>query len=89
MICLRSAGYNIFALLVTTSPLNMSDSEYRKAFDKYDKDGSGYVSVAELKDLIRDLHHGIKDDILEMVLKVSEIRFQETNTFYHRTCNLR
>ena len=67
----------------------MSDSEYRKAFDKYDKDGSGYVSVAELKDLIRDLHRGIKDDILEMVLKVSEIRFKETNTFYHRTCNLR
>ena len=50
-----------------------ADKKMKAAFDKYDKDGNGYVTAAEVKAVIEDMLPGIDANVLEKIAKVSTI----------------
>lgn len=59
--------------LVMVSQRVNYDEELRNAFDLFDKDGSGYISSAELKLAMNNFDENLTDDEIEEMIREADI----------------
>ncbi|KAF9653966.1 EF-hand [Thelephora ganbajun] len=51
---------------------DLGKDEYRQAFEMFDEDGSGSISITELKEVFRSIGQKLDDEELELILKEAD-----------------
>jgi len=65
--------FDEFLTLMSDPRFNLAKDEHRQAFDMFDKDGNGYISITELKEAFRKLGQRLDDDEFDAILQEADL----------------
>jgi len=66
--------FDEFLTLMSDPKYNdLAKDEHRQVFEMFDKDGSGHISVPELKDAFRKLGQRLDDDEFDAILQEADL----------------
>jgi len=68
-----SIDFDEFLTLMSDPKYNIVKDEHREVFGMFDKDGSGHISVAELKDAFRALGQRLDDNEFDAILQEADL----------------
>jgi Ca2+-binding EF-hand superfamily protein len=86
----ESIGFEEFLVLLDNNSSNQNDDGLLERFRLFDVDGSGHISVEELRVCIRGIDPSITDDEIEEMLKLAdtnsdrEISYDEFRDLFQR-----